>query len=145
MTAVSAESTPPDKPEQRVAEAALARVVGGAEHERAEDLLFAGDVGRHGVGGGRVEIDDDDRLGERRRPRHDAAIRVEDHAAPVEDQIVVAADLVHVDDVHPVTAGEDAEHLLAHDLLAGRERRRRQVERGRRRPRPSTASIGSAR
>ena len=116
------------EPEQHVAEAALARIVGGAEHECAEDLFCAGDVRRHHVGGRRVEIDDDDRLAESRRPRHDAAIRIEDHAAAVEDQVVVAADLVHVGDVHPMAAGEHAEHLLAHRLLAGRERRRRQVD-----------------
>ena len=120
---------PPERPSSDVAEAALARVVGGAEHERAEDLLFAVDcpasARRRPARRDRRPrpLRRTPRLGRRTRPSG-----AEDDAAAVEDQVVVAADLVDVDDVDAVAAGEHAEHLLAHRLLAGRERRGRQVE-----------------
>ena len=56
------------------------------------------------------------------------AARVERAAPAVEHQVVVAAELVDVDERHAVLARHAAEHLLAPLVLAGRERRRRQVD-----------------
>ena len=56
-----------------------------------------------------------------------AAVGVEGAAPAVEDEVVVAAELVDVGDRHAVLARHAAEHLFAPPVLAGRERRRRQL------------------
>ncbi len=84
------------------------------------------DGGAIGARGRQIAHDD---VGVERAAAGDrCAVGVEGAAAAVEHEIVVAAELIHVGDRHVVLARHAAEHLLAPDVLAGRERRGRQVD-----------------
>ncbi len=73
----------------------------------------------------------DDYVGVERTAAGDRRSRgVERAAAAVEDEIVVAAELVDVRERHPILQRHAAEHLLAPAVLAGGERGRRQVDDG---------------
>ena len=94
--------------------------------------------------GGRVDVDDQQRLLERGPAGDDRAILVEDERMAVEHELVLTADSVHEGDPARVVPGADAQHLLALAPLAQMERRGRDVadhvragkrEVGRRRPR----------
>ena len=79
----------------------------------------------HGL---RVEVDDEQRLLEPRRPRDHLALVVEHHGVAVEDQLVLAADRVAQRDEARVVARAGDEHLLALAVLVEVERRRRDVQ-----------------
>src|SRR6266536_3010707 len=57
-----------------------------------------------------------------------APVGRDDEAAAIEEQIVVAADLIDVDHRHILLARDVAEHRLAHALLADGKWRRREVQ-----------------
>ena len=116
------------EPEHRAGEAALARVVARAEHQRAPDLRLDVEVGRRRHRRRAREIADHHVGVERAAARERRAVGAEHAAAAVEDEIVVAAELVHVGDRQAVLQRHAAQHLFAPPVLAGRERRRRHVE-----------------
>ena len=63
------------------------------------------------------------------RPRAiGVAVGVECQAAAVEDQVVVAAELIDVHDRHVMLPRHAAEHLFAAPVFADRERRCRQID-----------------
>ena len=70
-----------------------------------------------------VEVGDEQGLVETLRPGEQLARRVEDHAAPVEDELVLAADEVYVADEDALVGGAGGEEFLAVVGLAGVERR----------------------
>src|SRR5205807_10446321 len=67
----------------------------------------------------RIDLADDQRLLELGRPGHHVTVLVDDDAAAVEDQLVLAADQVAEDDGREVVARALHEHLLALERLAG--------------------------
>ena len=76
----------------------------------------------------RVEVDDEQRLLEARRPREDLALVVEHDRVAVEEELVLAADEVAEREVGGVVARARDEHLLAVLRLADVERRRGEVD-----------------
>ena len=62
--------------------------------------------------------------------REQAAGRVERATAAVEDQVVIAAHLVHVGQRDAVAPRDMAQHSLPHKLLSDRKRRGRKIEDG---------------
>ena len=70
------------------------------------------------MGGNRICVEEDYVFGEGGGLRDDFAFGVEDEGGAVEDEGVVAADLVDHDDEGIVAAGEGGEHVLAHLALA---------------------------
>jgi hypothetical protein len=74
------------------------------------------------------EVDHDGFLDECRRPGQGPAVWSDRGAAPVEHQVVVAADLVDVNHRELVLPGEFGQHPLAQALLADRKRRGRHVD-----------------
>ena len=121
---------PARKTQHDACEAAFAHVVPSPEHQRAPDFRLHLHVRGRRDRRPAVEIADDDVGVERSSARDRRAGRVERAAAPVEYEIVVAAELIHVDHGHAVLARHVAEHLFTPLVLAGGERRRRQVDDG---------------
>ena len=104
--------------------------------------------------GGGVDIGNEERLLEGRRPGDDVPVLVEHERVAVEDELVLTADRVHERDPAHVVTSPDGEHLLPLAALADVERRRGDVgddvrpgerEIGRRRPRlPDVLADGGA-
>ena len=69
------------------------------------------------------DVGDEQFGGELRCPRHECALVVEHHRAAVEDQFVLAAHLIHVDERTAGVGGAGGEHALAVVRLAVVERR----------------------
>src|SRR5207253_1865671 len=103
-------------------------VIARAEHERAPDLRLDAEVAGGCDRPRLVEVADDDVCVEGAAARDDGAFRGEPTAAPVEHQIVVAAELVHVDDRDVVLLRAATEHLFATPVLARAERRGGEVD-----------------
>ena len=114
--------------EDHAREAALARVVARAERQRAPDLGFDVEIVRGRERSRRRDIADHDVAVERAAARDDGAVGAEHAASPVEDEIVIAAELVHVRDRQTMFQRHAAEHLLAPAMFAGGERRCRHVQ-----------------
>ena len=113
--------------EHDVGEAALADVVAHAEDQRVPDLRLIGVSESGSIGP--VRSDRTRRCRGRMRSRvRERALGIERTAPAVEHQVVVAAELIDVDDAHFVAARHAAEHLLAKMVFSGGERRRREVQ-----------------
>ena len=132
--------------DHRGAEAALPHVVAHPEGQGPEELVGLGVV-RHAAAalerGGRgrnrlaveagehrpapVQVDRQHHLLEERGARQHLAAGRHQHGAAVEEQRVVAADLVDVGDGHAVTAGRGGQHPLPQRRLAQRVGRGREV------------------
>ena len=116
--------------------------VEGRGHDRSAVVVVGdGALGEHHLGQGlgadpaprveealaedrpHVEIHHQHRLGELRGPGHQLAVGVEHHGGPVEDQLVLAADLVHVDEGAGRIGGPGGEHALARRQPVGEVRR----------------------
>ena len=98
--------------------------VGEVAKQQLSELVYTQTlqlIGRVRMGAA-ADVAHDDVVRERRTARADAAGGVDDEAPSVEDQVVVAADLVHVGERDAVLTGHRAQHLLAQALLAGGER-----------------------
>lgn len=102
MAATSAESMPPDRPKRYALEAVLGHVVLESEHAGGVHLLVRVESRRdrgfllmHPV---RVERPVGEIPHEHGRTFEQRAVGVDDEAAAVEDEVVLAADLVHVDE-----------------------------------------------
>ncbi len=80
----------------------------------------------------RIEVDDEQRLLEPRRPSYDLALVVEHDRVAVEDELVLASHEVAEREVGGVVARSSDEHLLAVLRLAAVVRRRREVDEERR-------------
>ena len=114
--------------DDRACKAALVEIVLRAEHERAKRGFKSvmGDI-RDRLGQ-RIKVHHDQVRFELFRLGHQFASRIDHHAAAVEDQLIIAADLIHVDyrqGEFPCPIGEQA--LACLDLVEG-EWRRREVE-----------------
>ncbi len=90
-------------------------VVAGAEHQSAIGRVRVGQFHVVPVARAVVEIDHDDVFLERLRMGDDVARRIHRERVAVEDELIVAADLVDADDGAVVGLG-----LLLHELLAER-------------------------
>ncbi len=77
-----------------------------------------------------VEINDQHIFFEAFGARQEAALGVEGATSAIEDQIVIAANLIDVGEGKAVAARHLPEHALAQFLLACGERRRRKIENG---------------
>src|SRR5262249_47441406 len=98
-----------------------ADIVAHAEHERVPDLGFRRKIiGRNLRIAARNVHYQHVRL-ETLRPREEPAAGIESATSSIENQIVVASDLVYVGDRQSVFLGHVPEHLLSEDLLAGLE------------------------
>ena len=71
-----------------------------------------------------VEVDDGAGLLELREPGDEVALVVDDERTAVEDELVLAADLVHVDDGGVGVLGAGGDHALALDPARPEVRRR---------------------
>src|SRR6185312_9740521 len=78
--------------------------------------------------GGRVEVDEEQRFLEPRRPREHLALAVEHDRVAIEDQLVLPPDRVDERDEAGCVPGTLLEHLLTLAVLADVERRRRHVQ-----------------
>ena len=115
MTAVSAESMPPDSPITTCVKPVLSHVVPQTQLDRPVDLLLGAQQGTDLVPAGgcvEVEVDEEAILFELRRPMDHFAVRRQDHRVAVEHQLVLAADHVQIHDRHPGGPSPLAEHLL---------------------------------
>ena len=121
---------PPLRAYEGFREAALVHVVAGAEDERGPgggDVVFVAGCGcGQRLWCGRVEADEV--FGEGCGLRDDAAVGAEGERGAVEDERVVAADLVAHGDDGVVALGEGAEHFAADGSLALPEGRGGNVE-----------------
>jgi hypothetical protein len=100
--------------DDRAGESVLAEIVVHAEHERAIDLLGERQVGQHGRGTRHraVEVEHLECLDEVGHLRHDAARRVEHERAAVEDEFVLAADEIRVDERESRDGHVGAHHVV---------------------------------
>ena len=109
-------------------EAALAHVIARAKNERRiraglDAFVAIMNVALQGLG-----IEADHVLFERLGLRDDLAVGAEREAGAVEDQAVVAANLVHHGDRHAVMLRDRRQHVLPKFALAQIEGRRRDVQ-----------------
>jgi hypothetical protein len=109
------------QPEHHAGEMVLVHVVGDAEHERpvdpVDELGRRRDVRGEDVPAG-LDLDELQRLDEERRAIHQFALAAHGHGAAVEDQLVLAAGDVHVDDRQAGLGIALAQHRLAPGELA---------------------------
>ncbi len=129
---VTAESIPPDKPEDGLREAAFPHVVAEAEDERLVDRFDPAERLEKPGRPGPPRIDGQDVFLEGRADGHGLAPPVEGETAAVENELVVRPDLVDEDEGPAVLAGVSADEAEADLFLAGVERRGRDVEKERR-------------
>jgi hypothetical protein len=101
--------------EDRLGEAVLPHVVARAEHDRAVDLLDLAGPRAAPVDRERavLDLDHEQVLVEARGPADDLAVGRHHERASVEDQLVLTADRVHVDDPRAGLRHACPQHVLA--------------------------------
>ena len=119
IASVSAESTPPDKPQQRARKSVLAQVVARADDQRRVDLGLERQFLRYGARNrrGAVEFDQLERLLEERRLPHHVALRIEHAGSAIEHELVLPADQVYVHHRQARRADPFAKNLVARRLF----------------------------
>ena len=112
---MTAESIPPGDADDDGVEPVLRDVVAQPEDERTPHLLDVLAERRDRRRLGPLEVDDEQRLLEARRPCQHAAVALEDEGVPVEDELVLPADRVAQRDTNTALScprGEDGLALL---------------------------------
>ena len=123
--------------EHDLREAALADVIAEPQREGLERLRLGrrADLGERCAGrdasSGGVHVADEKVLLEVAPAHHQVALAVEPERVPVEHQLVVAPDLVHVEQGSPVLRRFLSNHVAADRGLADREGTRRDIEQDR--------------
>ena len=107
---------------------ALAHVVSRAQHQRGIHARFLAFDLFVQVAGESLGIEIDKIFFERPSLRDDVAFRIEHDAGAIEDQAVIAPDLIDQRDRNLVVACDGNQHVAAQFALADPERRRRDVE-----------------
>ena len=133
MAATRLESMPPERPSKNSGKAALVHVVARAQNQGPPDLGLGCEIVLcdRGCPAGLVrQVRYYQILLKAPRPGHKPALFVEDTASAIEDQVVVAAYLIDVEEGNAVLFGEVRQHGLAVFLLAGGEGRSGEVDNG---------------
>ena len=125
--AVTAESMPPERPITTSVNPHLTDVVAQPEDQAAPDLLGLIDI-HHRVARLARQVDQRAMLFEPRRAEDGASLRVDHDRRTVEQQLVVSANLIHIDKRRLVALCNIGEEVEADLPLSGVERRGGDIE-----------------
>src|ERR1035438_6380624 len=116
--------------DQRASEMGFAGVISHAHHQRIPDLRLGGEIVFGDGARAEVQIHHHQILFESSGAREHAAGAIESATAAVEEEVVVATNLVYRYQRQAVPPRHVAEHVLAEELLTHPERRGRKIQDG---------------